>query len=70
MPHPDLVAALAQLPESLRLTVYYVAVVRLSCHEVAAVMGIPQGTVMSRMYRSRLHLRQILGTRQAVAAVG
>lgn len=69
MPEPQLVAALGALPESLRLTVYYVAVLGLSCHEVASVMGVPKGTVMSRMYRSRLHLRRSLGAHPPVAHV-
>ncbi|WP_232375466.1 sigma-70 family RNA polymerase sigma factor [Mycolicibacterium baixiangningiae] len=69
MPDPQLVDALVALPESLRLTVYYVAVVGLSCHEVAAVMSVPKGTVMSRMYRSRLHLRRLLGAYPPLAAL-
>jgi RNA polymerase sigma-70 factor (ECF subfamily) len=69
LPEPQLVAALVSLPESLRLTMYYVAVVGMSCHEVASVMGVPKGTVMSRLYRSRLHLRRSLGAHPPVAHV-
>lgn len=70
MPDPHVVDALEALPEPLRLTVYYVAVVGLSCHEVSTVMGVPKGTVMSRMYRSRLHLRRHLGAHPHLAAHG
>ncbi|MGE2716728.1 sigma-70 family RNA polymerase sigma factor [Mycolicibacterium litorale] len=67
MPDPQLVAALVTLPESLRLTLYYVAVQGLSCHEAATAMGIPKGTVMSRMYRSRHQLRRILGAHPPIS---
>lgn len=60
MASPEVVAALSALPEPLRLTLYYVAVLELTCHEVAAVMGVPKGTVMSRMYRGRRRLRRAL----------
>ncbi|ORB28707.1 sigma-70 family RNA polymerase sigma factor [Mycolicibacterium parafortuitum] len=63
-----LVAALAELSEPMRLTVYYTAVEGMSCREVARVMGVPEGTVMSRMHRGRAQLRRRLsqpGTRPA-----
>lgn len=64
MPDPELVEALSALPESMRLTVYYVAVEGLSCREVARVMGVPKGTVMSRMHRGRSLLRHSMGGRR------
>lgn len=60
MPDPRVRAALSALPDPVRLTVYYIAVVGLSCREVAAVMDVPEGTVMSRMHRGRLRLRRSL----------
>lgn len=58
---PDLVEALSALPEALRLTIYYVAVRGLTCREVAGVMGVPEGTVLSRLHRGRRQLRKALG---------
>jgi RNA polymerase sigma-70 factor (ECF subfamily) len=60
VPSPALASALSALPESMRQTMYYFAVEGLSCREVATVMGVPPGTVMSRLHRSRRHLRDAL----------
>jgi RNA polymerase sigma-70 factor (ECF subfamily) len=60
IPHPRLEAALSALPESVRLTVYYIAIEGMSHREVAGVMGVPKGTVMSRMHRGRHRLRHCL----------
>ncbi|WP_460356596.1 sigma-70 family RNA polymerase sigma factor [Mycobacterium sp. ZZG] len=60
---PGLVAAMAELSEPMRLTLYYTAVEGMSCREVAELMGVPEGTVMSRMHRSRAQLRRRLGRR-------
>ena len=53
----EIEAALASLPVDLREAVVLVEVVGLRYHEVARVLGIPEGTVKSRMFsaRSRLH---------------
>lgn len=67
MPDPKVRAALSALPDAVRLTVYYIAVVGLSCREVAALMGVPEGTVMSRMHRGRLRLRRSLHDSRAAA---
>ncbi len=50
-------AALASLPDDLREAVVLVEVLGLRYHEVARVLGVPEGTVKSRMFsaRSRLH---------------
>lgn len=58
---PELIEALSALPEALRLTIYYVAVRGLTCREVAGVMGVPEGTVLSRLHRGRRQLRKTLG---------
>lgn len=60
MSDPALVAALSDLPESLRLTMYYTAIVGMSCREVSQLMDIPKGTVMSRLHRGRHQMRRAL----------
>jgi RNA polymerase sigma-70 factor (ECF subfamily) len=52
--------ALAQLPETFRTAIVLVELQGLSCEEAASVMGTPRGTVLSRLYRGRARLRQIL----------
>lgn len=56
----DLDAALARLPEEQRAVLLLVALEGMRYEEVAATLGIPQGTVMSRLARGRERLRQIL----------
>ncbi|MGB3484638.1 MAG: sigma-70 family RNA polymerase sigma factor [Mycobacterium sp.] len=62
VPDPGIVAALSELPENLRMTMYYIAIVGLSYREVSEAMKVPPGTVMSRMHRGRILLRRSLGT--------
>jgi RNA polymerase sigma-70 factor (ECF subfamily) len=57
---PDLLAALLALPADTRKTIYYVAVCGMGSREAAEIMGIPQGTVLSRMHRIRTKLRESL----------
>jgi RNA polymerase sigma-70 factor (ECF subfamily) len=56
-----LATALARLPEKLRDTLLLVAWGDLSYEEVAAALGVPVGTVRSRVSRARSKLRQALG---------
>ncbi|MEI7611846.1 MAG: RNA polymerase sigma factor [Betaproteobacteria bacterium] len=56
----DLESALAQLPDEQREIVLLVAVEELSYADIAEVLGLPIGTVMSRLSRGRERLRQIL----------
>lgn len=56
----DLASALAQLPEEQRAVLLLVALEDMSYAEVADSLGIPQGTVMSRLARGRERLRLIL----------
>jgi RNA polymerase sigma-70 factor (ECF subfamily) len=56
-----LAAALARLPEKLRDTLLLVAWGDLSYEEVAAALGVPVGTVRSRVSRARSKLRGALG---------
>jgi RNA polymerase sigma-70 factor (ECF subfamily) len=56
----DLMAALAGLPEDQRCVLLLVSVEGLSYAEVAAVTGVPVGTVMSRLSRGRDRLARLL----------
>lgn len=57
----DLSNALAQLPEEQRAVLLLVALEDMRYEAVASTLGIPVGTVMSRLSRGRERLRQILG---------
>jgi RNA polymerase sigma factor (sigma-70 family) len=56
----DLELALARLPEEQRAVLLLVALEEMSYEEVAGTLGIPLGTVMSRLSRGRERLRLIL----------
>ena len=56
----DLETALASLAEEQRAVLLLVALEEMSYAEVAATLGIPVGTVMSRLARGRERLRLIL----------
>lgn len=56
-----LVSALADLPDGDRDVVVLVAWEELSYEEVAAALGIPEGTVRSRLHRARRKLLASLG---------
>lgn len=56
----EIAAALGALPEQSRIAVHYAYVERLRYREIAEVMDIPLGTVMSRLHRARQHLRSLL----------
>lgn len=58
---PDVSAALFALSTEMRETLYWVAVEGMSYRETAEIMGVPEGTVMSRMHRSRASMRRSLG---------
>jgi len=49
----------SRLPSEQREVLLLVAVEELPYHEVAAVLGIPIGTVMSRLSRARHKLRRM-----------
>jgi RNA polymerase sigma-70 factor (ECF subfamily) len=57
----DLEAALARLPEEQRAVVLLVGLEQFTYEETARVLGVPIGTVMSRLSRARERLRMILG---------
>ena len=56
----DLQAALARLPEEQREVVLLVGLEQMTYEETAAALGIPVGTVMSRLSRGRERLRVLL----------
>lgn len=56
----DVVAALDALPEEQRAVILLVGVEDLSYAEAAEVLGVPVGTVMSRLSRGRERLRQVV----------
>lgn len=60
LPDSDIKNALQDLPEEFRLAVYFVDVEGFSYKEVAEILNIPTGTVMSRLHRGRKLLREAL----------
>jgi len=56
--HRDLLRAFAALPEEQRAVLLLVGVEDLSYQEAARVLGVPIGTVMSRLSRGRERLRR------------
>ena len=61
----DVLAALDQLPEEQKSLLLLVGVEDLSYDDAARVLGVPPGTVMSRLSRGRQRLRSILETGRA-----
>ena len=57
----DLAAALAGLPAGDRDVLLLIAWADLSYDEVAVALGIPLGTVRSRLHRARRKVREALG---------
>lgn len=57
--------ALATLPEELRITLVLHDVEGLEYREIATVLDVPIGTVMSRIFRARQRLRPVLTKLQA-----
>jgi len=56
--HRDLLRAFATLPEDQRAVLLLVGVEDASYQEAAKVLGVPVGTVMSRLSRGRERLRR------------
>ncbi|MFO1128124.1 MAG: RNA polymerase sigma factor [Rhodospirillales bacterium] len=53
-------AAIARLPEEWRQVLLLVGLEQLGYQEVAGILGIPLGTVMSRLFRARRQLRALM----------
>jgi RNA polymerase sigma-70 factor (ECF subfamily) len=51
--HRELLAGIADLPEEFRDILVAVDVAGLSYKEASKALGVPEGTVMSRLYRAR-----------------
>ncbi|ANH73148.1 RNA polymerase sigma factor, sigma-70 family protein [Ralstonia insidiosa] len=67
----DLLRALASLPEDQRAVLLLVGLEQLAYKEAADVLGVPLGTVMSRLSRARERMRVALeGTSTAPGASG
>ncbi len=60
LPDSDIKNALAQIPEEFRMAVYLADVEGFSYKEIAEIVGVPAGTVMSRLHRGRKQLREKL----------
>ena len=60
MPNSRISEALNALNEDYRMVVYYADVEGMAYKEIAEVMDIPLGTVMSRLHRGRKQLREML----------
>ena len=60
----DLASALRQLPDEQREVLLLVALEGSSYAEIASLLGIPAGTVMSRLARGRERLRLLMEGRQ------
>jgi RNA polymerase sigma-70 factor, ECF subfamily len=60
LPDSEITEALDSLPASLRVTIYYADVCGYPYKEIADIMDIPMGTVMSRLHRARCRLRMQL----------
>jgi len=56
----DIKSALAAMPEEFRMAVYLADVEGFSYKEIAEIVGVPTGTVMSRLHRGRKLLRESL----------
>lgn len=60
LPDSDVKDALQQIPEEFRLAVYFSDVEGFAYKEIAEILNIPIGTVMSRLHRGRKLLRGLL----------
>jgi RNA polymerase sigma-70 factor (ECF subfamily) len=58
--HAELMRALAELPDDQRSVLLLVAVEGLAYAEAARVLGVPIGTVMSRLARARARLHKLM----------
>lgn len=60
MPDSVILNALKELPEDFRIPVYLADAEGFSYAEIAEILDIPMGTVMSRIHRARVRLRSLL----------
>ncbi|QMV85925.1 sigma-70 family RNA polymerase sigma factor [Corynebacterium hindlerae] len=60
LPDSEITDALNALSDDYRMVVYYADIEGLPYKEIADILGIPIGTVMSRLHRGRKQLREAL----------
>lgn len=60
IPDPAVCQAMRSIPDDFRTVVYLADVEGLPYEEIAHLVGIPHGTVNSRLYRGRRRLRRLL----------
>ena len=60
IPDEDVQAALDSLPEAFRMAVWLADVEGFSYKEIAEILDVPIGTVMSRLHRGRKTLEKLL----------
>jgi RNA polymerase sigma-70 factor (ECF subfamily) len=60
LPDSDIKNALAEIPEEFRMAVFLADVEGFSYKEIAEIVCVPAGTVMSRLHRGRKQLREKL----------
>lgn len=65
----DIDAALRKLPDEQREVLLFVGLEQLSYEETAQALGIPIGTVMSRLSRARARLRRVMAGAGAAATL-
>ena len=70
LPDSDIKRALQEIPEDFRIAVYLADVEGFSYKEIADIVGVPSGTVMSRLHRGRKLLREKLATYAAELGYG
>jgi RNA polymerase sigma-70 factor (ECF subfamily) len=58
---PNVIAALRELPDKLRIVVYLADLEGLGYRQISALTGIPLGSVKSSLHRARYRLRAELG---------
>jgi RNA polymerase sigma-70 factor (ECF subfamily) len=66
----EMLAALADVPQDFRAVVLLIDVEEFSYKEVAGILNVPIGTVMSRLSRGRRLLRETLAGHAASYGIG
>lgn len=70
MPNETIRAAFDTLPDEYRIVVYMADVENFAYKEIASILDIPQGTVMSRLHRGRKMLKEELRDYAAARGIG